>query len=269
MPWSSEHMKWLVDTGDILTISDGKQVKVFEFNREDDEEVLSSWARHFRNHYCDDRQIDLLRNGTGYSRAEYLNALKFPDQGRPGAGIRSGDFAEILISDYVEYVLDYWVPRTRYVDKAVRNESTKGVDIIGFKFLGEDADPADTLLTFEAKAKLTGNASNRLQDAINDSAKDQIRKAESLNAIKQRFINREQIEDSQKIARFQDQTGNPYRELSGAAAILLNSNYDSTLISGSTAAEHPNSSNMLLLVIKGDDLMDLVHQLYERAANEA
>lgn len=192
MPWTSEHLRWLVDTGDILTTTDGAQVKIFEFNHEDDEEVLSSWARHFRNHYCDDQKIDLLRNGTGYSRAEYLNALKFPDQGRLGASIRSGDFAEILISDYVEYVLDYWVPRTRYEDKAVRNESTKGVDIIGFKFVGEDPDPADTLLTFEAKAKLTGSAANRLQDAINDSAKDQIRKALSLNAIKQRFINREE-----------------------------------------------------------------------------
>jgi hypothetical protein len=269
MPWSSEHIKWLIDTKDTLTTTDGKQVKIFEFNPEDDEEILSNWARHFRNHYCDDTKIDLLRNGTDYNRAEYLNALKFPDQGRPGAGIRSGDFAEILISDYVEYVLGYWVPRTRYEDKAVRNESTKGVDIIGFKFVGEDTDPTDTLLTFEAKAKLTGNATNRLQDAINDSAKDQIRKAESLNAIKQRFIDREQIEDSQKIARFQDQTGNPYSELSGAAAILLNSNYDSILLSGSTTAEHPNSSNMLLLVIKGANLMDLVHQLYERAANEA
>lgn len=75
MPWTSEHLQWLIDTGDILTSADGKQVKVFEFRHEDDGEILSSWARHFRNHYCDDQKIDLLRNGTGYTRAEYLHAL--------------------------------------------------------------------------------------------------------------------------------------------------------------------------------------------------
>lgn len=269
MVWTSEHMSWLVDTGNVLTTGDGKTVKVFEFQHENNEEILSSWANHFRNHYCDDEKIDLLRNGTGHTRAEYLNALKFPDRGRPGSSIRSGDFAEILISDYVEYVLGYWVPRTRYSDKAVRNESTKGVDIIGFKFVSDNADPADTMLTFEAKAKLTGNASNRLHDAIVDSAKDQIRKAESLNAIKHRFIEREELEDAKKVERFQDQTGNPYKEFSGAAALFINSNYDSTLISACSTADHPNSSNMILLIIKGEDLMNLAHRLYERAANEA
>jgi hypothetical protein len=35
------------------------------------------------------------------------------------------------------------------------------------------------------------------------------------------------------------------------------------------AAAHPNIANLKLIVIRGSALMDLVHALYERAANEA
>lgn len=42
MPWTSEHTKWLVDTGERLKIADGKEVEVWEFRHENDEAVLSA-----------------------------------------------------------------------------------------------------------------------------------------------------------------------------------------------------------------------------------
>ncbi len=48
MPWNSEHIKWLVDTGEQLKTTDGKEVEVWRFRHEKDEAVLSSWAKHFR-----------------------------------------------------------------------------------------------------------------------------------------------------------------------------------------------------------------------------
>ena len=129
-----EHLKCLVDTEERLTTADGKTVQMFEFCHRDDDKVLSDWAKHLRNQYCLDRENDTLRKGTGYSRTEYLNEIKFPDSSvKPGPRIRSGDFSEILIADYLQFILNNWVPRTRYDDKATRNESTKGCDIIGFK----------------------------------------------------------------------------------------------------------------------------------------
>jgi hypothetical protein len=54
------------------------------------------------------QNLDRLRQGTGLSRGEYLDQNKFPDaQGAPGPSIRSGDFAEILIADYIEFTLAY------------------------------------------------------------------------------------------------------------------------------------------------------------------
>lgn len=128
--FSSQHISWLVESDETLETIDGENVKVLKLDHMPDEAILSSWAKHVRNHYCPDDKIDEFRNGTPYDRTQYLQKLIFPDQSiAPGPSIRSGDFAEILILDFLEYVLGYLVIRIRYSGKAVRNESTKGVDV--------------------------------------------------------------------------------------------------------------------------------------------
>lgn len=247
-------------------------MRVMELRHANDDAILSAWAKHFRNQYCLDDQIDALCNGTSLSRADYLRTIKFPDQSAaPGPSIRAGDFGEVLVADYLEFALEYWLPRTRYDNKTVRNESTKGTDIIGFKIVapGRD-DPKDALALFEAKAQLSGDRpSARLQAAVDGSAKDEIRKAESLNAIKQRFLDRGRSADVQVVERFQNPEDRPYSEEYGAVALLSSSVFDKKDVAATTAAAHPHVSKLTLIVIHGPDMMPLVHELYRRAADEA
>lgn len=274
MPWTNEHLQWLVHI-DTKHTADGKNVEIYEFNYDlDDEEVFLNWAKHFRNHYCLDSLIDLYIDGTGYSKTEFLNNLKFPIQGR-GSSTRSGDFGEILVSDFLEYTMDFWVPRTRFSDRHNRNNPTQGVDVIGFK--SDDFSQnlrSDELMIFEVKCGLTGTSDSvqneRLNSAIIDSAKDfDVRKAESLSGLKQLFIKEGNIVNATKIQRFQNPTDNPFKELSGASSIILNSVYNGDTIQEIDASNHPNVGNLKIILIKGENLMPLVHQLYERAANEA
>ena len=166
--------------------------------------------------------------------------------------------------------MSYWVPRFRYDEKTVRNESTKGVDILGFKFVSDEESLDDTLSVFEAKAKLTGNPNNRLQDAVDDSVKDFfVRKAESLNALKRRFIRSGNRAYAIKIKRFQNKADHPYNEISGAAAILSKTAFDPKILSKTDTSKHPNNGSLKLIVIKGQNLMKLVHELFRRAADEA
>ncbi|NNB94283.1 DUF1837 domain-containing protein [Corallococcus exiguus] len=268
-------VKWLFDTGEKLRGANGCEISIWELRHESDDRVLSDWARHFRGHYCADNKIDILRDGTGHSRSEYLNALKFPDTAvAPGPSIRAGDFAEILIADYVEYLLGFWVPRTRYADKTVRNESTKGSDVIGFKVVSAGRESADDmLLVFEIKAKLSGDSpSGRLQDAVDDSAKDLRRRAESLNAIKQRLVaegGSHSLGQAKRVARFQDVVARPYKEQFGAAAVISSDVFDRNIIKLTGVGGHPAKGGVQLLVVHGVNLMSLVHELYKRAADEA
>ncbi|MEO2060746.1 MAG: Hachiman antiphage defense system protein HamA [Mesonia sp.] len=272
MPWNSEHTNWFFKIETNLKSKDGKEVCLLEYNYDlNDKTVLSKWAKHFRNHYCFDSEIDFLRNGTGLSRKDFLVQLKFPTEARGfGSGIRSGDFSEILVADYLEYILGYWVPRTRYGNKTIRDESTKGTDLIGFKLYDENKTTKDVLKMFEVKAQYSGNkAKPRLQDAIDDSIKDDLRKAESLNAIKQRLFDKGKTEEALKVARFQNQVDMPYTSEFGVAALYSNDIYDEDVIINCDTSAHPYNSALFLIVIKGDDMMKLVHKLFEIAADES
>ena len=257
MPWTNEHLQWLqlIDT---YKTADGKDVEIYELNYDlGNDEIFSKWAKHFRNHYCLDSKIERLIRGTNQTKAEYLNNIKFPESNVNGAKTRAGDFGEILVSDFLEYILNFWVPRTRFSERQNRNNPTQGVDVIGFK--SDDYtlnNRNDELMIFEVKCKLTGTSKSytkdRMMTAINDSKKDfSLRKAEALNGIKSWYLLRNQDNKANAIERFQDPKDKPFIELSGATS------------------NHPNSNNLMLIIIKGNELMPLVHRLYEKAANEA
>lgn len=281
MPWSFQHMEWFVDTGEILKTADGKKVEVWTYNHQKDKNMLSEWAKHFRNHYCLDTDIDFYIEKR--SRKDYLTDIKFPSKiSKLGPGIRAGDFGEILVADYLHWILGFWVPRIRWGAKVVRDESPKGSDVIGFHFQDDNKmSSKDVLAIVETKTKFSKSSVNRMQDAINDSAKDHIRIDESLNYIKQRLFERQKRDDARLIGRFQSPVDHPYKEKYGAAVIITDEFFKTDEIVSSDTKKipkskkskeffpHPNRSQLFLLVIKGDDMMALVHDLYQRAADEA
>jgi len=282
MCWTGIHIKWLVNTGERLKTADGKEVEVWDFQYQNDEDVLTAWAKHFRNHYCLDTDIDFLKGNM--SRKDYLEKIKFPSvNSRLGPSIRAGDFGEILVADYLQFILKCWVPRVRWSSKVVRDESPKGSDVIGFRFHKQngEASTKDVMFVFESKTKFSASKINRLQDAINDSAKDHIRIDESLNFIKQKLFEKKKIEQAQRIERFQNPVDMPYKETYGAAAIISDEYFDTDEVAAADCRKiprpakskeffpHPNSDSLVLLVIKGPSMMDLVHELYRRAADEA
>lgn len=257
---------------DDLTLATGERCQVWELEVPKDDACLSEWASRFRQCYCPDSQLDLLREGTGKARAGYLLELVFPDQSKaPGPGVRSGDFAELLIADFVQFLLGYWVPRDKYAEKGSRNESVKGVDIVGFKLRDEDQHhPADEMLTFEVKAQLRGGKyDDRLQVAVDDSAKDYLRAGQTLAAMKRTFLNNGNLRAMKVVQRFQNAADRPYLLLSGAAAVLSDEAFDAAGLSTTSTAKHNNAKGLQLVVVKGEGLMDLAHSLYQRAADEA
>lgn len=264
-----EHMGWFVVHPSIDT-TEGRSVRIFEFLHQPNDAVLSPWARHFRQHYCLDTDIDVLRGGTGLERTDFLRERIFPNADNPGPAVRAGDFAEILVSDFLEYSLDHWVPRWRFSEKATPNESVKGTDIIGLRICPSGNTHQDTLTTFEVKAQFSGRrAKPRLQDAVDDAAKDRVRQGYTLLAMKRRA---HLIGDAERVAmveRFQMKADRPFTEQVGAAAVVNNSVFDIDLIAATSTVAHPAGTSLLLLVIRGEDLMTLAHNLYERAANEA
>ncbi len=266
MPQVPPHLSWLSDTGSSIVCSDATKVSVWRLNWVNEAAggapILSSWANHIRAQYCLDAEIDKLRAGTGLSRSEYLLKFKFPSTTDLGPGIRSGDFGELLTIDFVEHVLGYWVPKTKFSRKQVRDESTKGCDIIGFKLADAAGGPADEVIVFEAKARLTTTLAIALSKAIESAVKDPLRLPESLNAIKQRLIDVQDEAGAATIARFQDAVSRPFVQIQGASAI---SNHSPIPIT----TQLPAGNGYRLIAIGGEDLMSLVNRLYALGASNA
>ncbi len=264
------HLAWLEQTDTYMSAC-GQAIQVFAFKYDAlNVEVMSEWARHFRNHYCLDEQLQFIKNPL-MTNSEYLTSEKFPSKSvAPGPSIRAGDFSEILIADYLQYLRDYYVPRTRYDRKAIANESTKGSDVIAFKKSPDIISDNDELLIFEVKAKATENSNNNvLQDAIDHSVKDELRIAESLNAMKQKLYDRNDFDGMKLIERFQREPDHPCKRRYGAAAVCTSTSASEDVMSSSTCINHPNADKLELLVVSAAQLMNLVHELYRRAADEA
>jgi hypothetical protein len=265
------HIASLTKVG-TLTSTCGRQIAVWELGVKVGDALVSTWARHFRQSYCADSDIDLLR--LDLSREEYLKTLVFPHATqKPGPSIRSGDFAELLISDFLEYVQGFWVPRYKYQDKASPNESVKGSDVLGFHQLTPGvASISDQLVVCEVKAQLTGGKyKDRLKTAIAHSSKDigHLRLATSLNALKRRAVIGKLQDKVELVARFQKKTDSQFILKSSAAAVLTADVYDATSVADVDCSDHANAGNLELIVVKGEQLMQLAHKLYEVAANEA
>lgn len=261
-----QYLDWLVQEKPVTT-SEGKQINVYELVIQNDESILNSWAKHLREHYCADSEIDVLRAGFGLERNEYLKTIKFPDA-RIGLGpsVRSGDFTEILVADYVQYLLDYFVPRTRYDRKVNRNSSTMGSDLIGYK-CGKKISSNDELIVFEVKARASDvlpTSESRLQRAVDDSNKDVVRLAETLNAVAQRLIDRRNFEEAKRVQRFQNFSDNPYRRTYAAAAVHSNMSYSEAALKTVSTLNHADPE-LSLIVIHCDKLMDFIHKMYGSA----
>ena len=264
-------LKWFTKSND-LTTNDGKTIEVWSFNHVNDNKVLSEWAMHFRNMYSEDTLLDDYRSGTSLSRSDYLLNMVFPDKTDGfGPATRSGDFAELLVADFLEFLQGYWIPRVRYDDKATRNSSTQGSDVVGIKLRKSDEfSKNDELIVFEVKAQFSGNTANpRLQDAVNDSNKDVTRVGEFLNYTKRKYIRNGNIAEKNIIERFQNISDKPYIEKFGAAALFDEHIFDELSISKTDCSGHSEKDKLMLLVFSGHGMMALVHSLYERAANEA
>jgi hypothetical protein len=159
-----KHISWLHDTGERLPTACGREIEIWALDHKQDEAVLSAWAKHFRQNYISDQDLPAMVDGLGISRAEYLRTILFPDASEtPGPSLRSGDFGEILVADYIEHLLGYWCPHTlRYQDRWNRNDSTKGCDIIGFKFVSDEPHHReDELFISETKSGMTKTNANR------------------------------------------------------------------------------------------------------------
>ncbi|HEM3636622.1 TPA: DUF1837 domain-containing protein [Streptococcus suis] len=261
------YMQYLIQEEPIIT-DEGKQIEVFHLDIQDEPEIFEDWAKQFRRNYCSDDELAEMIGIMNISPKEYLKNFKLPSDSGIGLSTMSGDFGEILVSDYLQYIEEYVVPRTRYDSKVNKDTSTQGSEVLGYK---QDSLNVlnDEVVVIEVKSSASDSSSskakNKLQEAINHSDKDFERFSTSIVASYLR-LKKSNSDQANVVERFLNITDKPFNVIYGAVAVYSNQSYDIDVIKTVVSKKHRDFQKLRLLVIHSDELMKFIRELYSKAS---
>ena len=258
------YMKYLIQEEPIIT-DEGKQIEVFHLDIQDEPEIFEDWAKQFRRNYCSDEKLQHMTYVMGIESSKYLNENKLPCV----SSTKSGDFGEILVSDYLQYFENYLVPRTRFNSRENKDRPTLGSDALGYRYDPKAPGNAEVIVIevkSSASNKTDFKAKNRLQEAINDSNKDFERFSTSIVASYEKLFNSNQ-DEANILSRFLNITDNPYQVTYGAVAIHSNVSFNLDTIKQVITKNHVACDKLKLLVIHSEKLMDFINALYLKASD--
>ena len=259
-----------------IPYSYGKEIQVYRLNNELlDDSIINEWACSLKDNYIEENIIEDLVKGTGLTKKEYLEKNVFPDHRHHlGASTMSGEFGEILVYDYINFVLKHYVTRTRYLEKVNPNVPVTGSDVLGYQVKNiYKPSITDHLIVAEVKTRSSKSGNHKklcektIADAIKDSKKDRVRIGESLNAEKRRLLNRMRIGEAKIVERFQNKTDNPFIIDFFAVAVLDSDLYSDQLVLDVINSQHENVKTTSILIIHSKELMKFLRDLYRRACS--
>ena len=257
-----------------IPYSSGKEIQVYKLNNELlADSILNSWASGLRNNYVEEILLESLVRGTGLTQKEFLEKNIFPNhQNKLGASTMSGEFGEILVYDYLNFVLKHYITRTRYLEKVNPDMPVSGSDVIGYKVENiNKPSKSDHLIVAEVKTRSSkvGNKNRScektVKDAIEHSIKDRVRIGEPLNAEKRRLLNRSRNDEAKIVERFQNKTDNPFTLDFFAVAVLDNELYSDQVVLDVVNSQHENIKSTNILIIHSKELKLFLRDLYRRA----
>ena len=157
MKENPKYINWFAQESDI-TLEDGFPIICYRLDYVINDDVYNDFALHVRQHYESDEELSESITTTRLSVEEYLRQFVIPQRDDSfGPTARSNDFTEILVSDLLEFIYGYSVPRCKQRNRSGKSLSEHGTDILAYKFDKKDktASEKDKLLAVEVKAGLS------------------------------------------------------------------------------------------------------------------
>ena len=260
------YIDWLIEEKGVV-LEGTHEVKSYRIDYSDDSEVIDDWALHIRRNYINDQDLTESAELNGMTIEQYLKKYVIPQKGEKlGATARSGDIAEIVVSDLLEFVMGYTVPRYKQMNRSGKNNSEHGTDVIGYKFYKKDKSPneKDELVAAEVKAELTSEDYGALKKAIKDSRKDEYRLARTIDNCRKKLRYQNDFNSIDEVTRFLIKPENNYKIIYIAAGVSSRTTVDENITISTDGKEVKISNGQAIFFIHGQKLMDLTHKIYER-----
>ena len=259
------YVRWLIEETNIQ-LTDGTHIPCYRLDHTKDEDILNEWALHLRRHYESDESLAESIAETGLPASEYLRDYVLPGTQNLAAACRSGDFTEILVSDLLEFIHGYKVPRCKQQNRANKDRSTQGTDIVGYHYANPDgtASTRDELVAAEVKGLLSSSSYDVLEKAAVDSQEDEFRLATTLNFYRKQLKGIGNHEEAKRIARFLQKSEAQYHIRYLGVGVASISQIENDLIPDYSSDDLMLSTGHEIFLLHGEKLMALAHDLYAR-----
>ena len=273
--------RWLMK--EEVSFEDGEPIICFKITPTTDDEVRDEWSQHIRRHYISDERLNESCEELCMTQSDYLKEYSIPQESETPLGpiAISADITEILISDILQFIDGYTVPRVKQKNRSHKNMLEHGSDVIGYKFARKGVSSNnDKLVVAEVKASLSADSWDTIGKAIKDSHKDEQRYAHTLNYYRQKLKDSGNEEIASQVKRFQRKTELPYIKEFIPAAVICRAEIDGN--SEGKKIVPLNSENIEVLkkdgtieiiklkrgtkvcLVHGAELMVLAHDIYRR-----
>lgn len=229
-----------------------------------DEATLQEWAHRIRDAYVDDETISKLINN-GVNIKAFLDARIPKSDNKRGCSMISGDFAELLMTDFREYILKENAFRGKLESKPTPNSPIQGCDILTYIIDGKDSTN-DQLIVTESKSVISSTNYTVLSDAAMHSGKDSTRIGETLAFLTQFYLNKNDYKNYEKVIRFTKKAELPFSEKFEASGITVCCCLDEKLVNN--ALETIKDAQKIVYFIHGSNLKELAYDLYRRAIDD-
>ena len=262
-----KYITWFASESSIC-LEDGMPILCYKLDYSFNEDVFQDWALHIRRHYESDEELRESLCVNKMSVEEYLRQYIIPQKNDPvGPTSRSNDFTEIMISDLMQFIYGFTVPRCKQENRSGKTQSEHGTDILAYKFNSVDHVPStkDELLAIEVKAGLSSSRYEPIYKAVSDSHEyDEVRHAHTLNFYRKTLRYKQQYGQAAEIARFQKKSEHDYILTYIAAAIISRDTIPNNTIVGIKGEDLELREDNKIFLVHGKKLMDLAHEIYER-----
>lgn len=251
-----KYIEWFVKNPEEIKLDTGESLVVYSINHQVDDSILDEWGKHISQHYIDDYRAEERAHKLKVSKEEYLKSNWFDLAGKD----ISGNFAEIVFSDFIEFVLGFQVPRYKLFNNYPGNPQ-HGIDLFGFKFNEKDSTK-DIVNFMEVKAVLSKKDYSTISSSVEDINKRTDKQfALILENAHEKLFSLGCFDEVTMIERFQDSEKQCIR-LKSSGAITISDTCTSDDFIGLKVT---NGLDVMIHLIHGNDLLNVAKDLYRRA----
>jgi len=252
-----KYIDWFLEKTDSeVKIESGETVSVFRIAHLDDDEKLNEWAKHILRHYRSDAQIKSGADANcGGNKSKYISDFIIKPIEKKDV---SGDFGEIIFCDFLEYVLDYEVPRYKKLNTLPSNP-TQGIDLFGFKL---KTTGSNEVVFMEVKSRLASKKFNAVGTSIAESInREDTHRAFLLENARLHYEFASDMDMTGKITLLQSSDKPPLRRTM-AGIITTADECDTNDFIG---VKIETGKTCKIFALHGLELWKLAQSLYERA----